>query len=149
MGPRLSHPKLWGFNRRSVARGMAIGVFFAFVIPLAQAPAAGVTALFLRSNLPVALASTLVSNPLTYAPIYYDAYRVGNALLPPSVADPAAGLPRAAADQASSLHLGKALALGLTLFASLGSLLAYATTHLLWRWLVMRRWRHRKIAALR
>ena len=60
---------------------MAIGVFFAFVIPLAQAPAAGVTALFLRSNLPVALASTLVSNPLTYAPIYYAAYRVGNALL--------------------------------------------------------------------
>lgn len=149
LGPRLGHPTLWGFNRRSVARGMAIGVFFAFIVPLAQAPAAGATAMLLRSNLPVALASTLVSNPLTYAPIYYAAYRVGDALVPASLAGESpssASTPPAASD--GSVHVGKSLAVGLTLFAVLGAVIAYFATHWLWRWQVSRRWRQRRARAV-
>jgi len=77
LGPRVHDPLLWHVNRRSVARGVAMGVFFGLMIPIAQIPAAAFASLMLRGNLLIAAISTLVSNPLTYGPIYYFAYRLG------------------------------------------------------------------------
>ena len=77
LGPRLHDPLLWHVNRRSVARGVAMGVFFGLMIPIAQIPAAAIASLLLRGNLLIAAASTLVSNPLTYGPLYYFAYQLG------------------------------------------------------------------------
>ena len=65
--------------RRSVAAG--IGTFFGLLIPLAQILLSVSLAIALRAHLPSALMSTLVSNPVTFAPLYYLAYRVGAALL--------------------------------------------------------------------
>ena len=81
LGPRLHEPGLWHLNRRAVARGVAIGVFFGFMIPVAQIPAAAIGAFLARANLWVSAIATLVSNPFTYAPIYYAAYRLGGFLL--------------------------------------------------------------------
>ena len=77
LGPRIHDPLLWHVNRRSVARGVALGVFFGLMIPIAQIPAAAIASLMLRGNLWIAAVSTLVSNPLTYGPLYYFAYRLG------------------------------------------------------------------------
>ena len=77
LGPRIHDPLLWHVNRRSVARGVAMGVFFGLMIPIAQIPAAAIASLLLRGNLWIAAVSTLVSNPLTYGPLYYFAYRLG------------------------------------------------------------------------
>lgn len=68
-------------NRRTVALGVGIGVFFSFLIPILQIGAAAVLAVALRANLPVAAAATLISNSFTYAPIGVAAYKVGSALL--------------------------------------------------------------------
>ena len=38
LGPRMFHPRLWHVSRRGVALGVAIGVFFGFLIPIAQIP---------------------------------------------------------------------------------------------------------------
>jgi uncharacterized protein (DUF2062 family) len=38
LGPRLLHPRLWHMSRRGVALGAAVGVFFAFITPIAQIP---------------------------------------------------------------------------------------------------------------
>jgi len=81
LGPMVHAPDLWRFNRRSVAGGVAVGFFFAFIIPLGQFLGAALAALVLRVNLPVAMTSTLITNPFTYAPWYYLAYRIGTALL--------------------------------------------------------------------
>src|SRR3990172_7236576 len=81
LGPLLDRAWLWQFSRRRVAAGVGIGVFFGFMIPVLQIPFAAMFALILRANLPAAAVSTLVSNPLTYAPIVVAAYRVGKALL--------------------------------------------------------------------
>jgi uncharacterized protein len=35
----------------------------------------------LRANLPVAMASTLVTNPVTFGPVYYGAYQLGKWVL--------------------------------------------------------------------
>ena len=81
LGPLLNRPWLWQLNRRSVSIGVAIGVFFVFLIPVLQALFSAVFALVFRANLPVAIVSTLVSNPFTYAPIGILAYELGSAVL--------------------------------------------------------------------
>lgn len=73
LGPSLLHPRLWHMSRRGIAAGAGIGVFFAFLIPIAQIPLSVGTAVVLRANIPVAIASTLVNNPLTFPPVYYAA----------------------------------------------------------------------------
>jgi uncharacterized protein (DUF2062 family) len=76
----LHHHFLWQFNRRGVAGGVAVGLFFGLLVPFAQIFLAAVAAIVFRVNLPVAAASTLVSNPLTFPGIYYIAYKLGEFL---------------------------------------------------------------------
>lgn len=61
--------------------GLAVGVFFGLLIPIAQIPAAALVALLLRANIPAAVGSTLVTNPITFPPVYYAAYHLGDWLL--------------------------------------------------------------------
>lgn len=81
LGPGLLHPRLWHMSRRGIALGVAIGVFFAFLIPIAQIPLSAALAVALRANIPAAVASTLVNTPLTFPPVYYGAWRVGSWIL--------------------------------------------------------------------
>ncbi|MCU0762467.1 MAG: DUF2062 domain-containing protein [Hydrogenophaga sp.] len=81
LGPALRHPRLWHFSRKGIAMGMALGIFFGLLIPVAQIPFSAATAVLLRANLPMAVASTLVTNPVTFGPVYYGAYHLGKAVL--------------------------------------------------------------------
>jgi len=78
---RFLSPELWRFTRRSVPRGVALGLFSAFIIPLGQIFLAAFLALPARANVPVAAAVTFVTNPLTYAFWILIANRVGNFML--------------------------------------------------------------------
>jgi uncharacterized protein (DUF2062 family) len=40
LADKLLHPQLWRFQHEAVARGVAVGTFWAFVIPFAQIVAA-------------------------------------------------------------------------------------------------------------
>lgn len=73
----LHDPGLWSFNRRGVTRGCALGVFIAFLPMPGHMIAAALAAVWLRVNLPVAVAATWLSNPLTIAPIFYAGYKNG------------------------------------------------------------------------
>lgn len=137
LAPLLGHPRLWHWSRRGVALGVAIGVFFGLLIPLGQIPLSVTAAVLLRANVPVAAASTLVSNPVTFAPIYYGAYRLGAWMTggdtpPPAVL--AAPVP-ASGDLtfwAQLSGLGLPLVVGLALAASLTGLASYALISLFW-----------------
>lgn len=153
LGPLLRHPRLWHVNRRGIALGLAIGVFMGLLIPLAQIPFSAVLAVVLRANLPVAIASTLVTNPFTFAPLYYIAYRIGAALVgndDPAVTE--ASLERQIDGLADWLGywiekvkaLGKPLLVGLVIMASAGALATYMTVMLLWRARVALRLRRRR-----
>jgi uncharacterized protein (DUF2062 family) len=62
--------RLWMPCRDTVATGLAIGLFFA-VMPLPlQMIFAGVVAMRLRSNVPIAMAACWLSNPVTNVPIW-------------------------------------------------------------------------------
>ena len=152
MGPLLRRPWLWQLNRRSVALGAGIGVFFGFMVPVLQIAGAAVFAMLLRANLPVAAFATLVSNPVTYAPIGLLAYQTGAALLGEAVVpeaaqalDEAGELPPAA--QAGWFErlqsIGKPLILGLSVFAVIGGVGTWALVHLAWTLGVQTRRRQR------
>ncbi|MCS6986470.1 MAG: DUF2062 domain-containing protein [Sphingomonadaceae bacterium] len=143
---RLSSPLVWRFNRRGVARGIALGLFAAFAVPIAQTPFAAAFALGLRANLPVAALSTLVTNPITFPPVYVLAYQTGRFLLE---------LPD---NDTRSTAMGGVLGrfvetvgttyLGLILFAVVAATLGYLGTVAAWRLWVSRRW-HRRLALRR
>lgn len=146
--PWLGHPALWRWSRRGVALGVALGVFFGLLVPLAQIPLSAAAAIVLRANLPVAAASTLITNPVTFVPLYYAAWRVGSWVTGDSAppADPDM-LSLRAADASwweRVAALGKPLLVGLSLMAGAAGAAAYGLVSLLWRWSVWRRQRARK-----
>lgn len=72
---------LWHMERGSVARAVAIGLFFGLLLPVGQFLFAVAFAIWLRGNVAVAAGATLITNPLTIAPLYWLAHRIGSALL--------------------------------------------------------------------
>ena len=69
--------ELWIWARHNVALGAAIGVSFGLLIPLGQLPASAFLAVILRAHIGAASVATLISNPITFAPLYYAAYKFG------------------------------------------------------------------------
>jgi uncharacterized protein len=74
---RFLSPELWRFTRRSVPRGVALGLFSAFIIPVGQIFLAAFLALPSRANVPLATLATFVTNPLTIPFWLVAANRVG------------------------------------------------------------------------
>jgi hypothetical protein len=156
LGPALFHPRLWHVHRRGIALRMALGVFFGLLIPIAQIPFSAAAAVAMRANVPAAVASTLVTNPVTFGPVYYAAWRVGSAILgepvaggarPPApgatVAEPTAGRGWWQTLRLRVLGVGKPLLLGLAIFACGVGAATYFAVSLAWRWRVLRRRRLR------
>jgi len=63
---RFLRSDLWRFTRRSVPRGVALGIFAGFIIPLGQIFLAAFLALPARANVPVAVLTTFITNPFTF-----------------------------------------------------------------------------------
>lgn len=75
---RFLSPELWRFTRRSVPRGVALGLFAAFIIPVGQIFLAAFLALPSRANVPLAALVTFVTNPFTLPFWLVVANRLGN-----------------------------------------------------------------------
>ena len=70
--------ELWRFNRRSVPRGVALGLFTGIAIPFAHTPLAVFGAAACRANVPIAATTTWVSNPLTWVILFPTAITISN-----------------------------------------------------------------------
>lgn len=152
LGPTLFDPRLWRPTRRGIALGAALGIFFGLLIPIAQIPFSAGVAVLLRANVPTAIASTLITNPVTFAPIYYAAYQIGSKLTGESEARSTASPPKQRGEGAAAwlaysweraAGVGKPLLLGLAILASTLGLLVYLTITLLWRLKTGLAWRQR------
>lgn len=151
LAPWLEHAKLWHWSRRGVALGVALGVFFGLLIPFAQIPLSIAAAVILRANVPAAAASTLITNPITFGPVYYVAYQLGawvtGDVMPPP--DHISSADTTAIDTDASLWrritaIGKPLLVGLSIMATLIGLLTYGLITLIWRWRTLFIRRNRK-----
>jgi len=73
----MHEPRYWGIRRRTVVPAFALGLFMSFM-PFPLHPLwAALIALATRINIPIAVATTFVSNPLTMGPMYLAAYHLG------------------------------------------------------------------------
>lgn len=73
---------LWHLNRRSLAGGLALGLFVAFTptMPFHMLLAC-LGAIYFRVHLPIAMAACWITNPLTVVPIYMRAWHTGRLVL--------------------------------------------------------------------
>lgn len=145
---------LWAWNRDAVARGVALGVFFGILTPVAQIVFAILGAIVLRANIAVAAGSTLITNPFILPFVYLAAFRIG-LVLTGRVADEVAGAEQAEAlaDVAESeeaaaralevtewiptlvdwtTSIGPPLLIGVLTLAVSAALAGYLLVHLLW-----------------
>ncbi|WP_324827083.1 DUF2062 domain-containing protein [Qipengyuania zhejiangensis] len=74
---RFLTPELWRFTRRSVPRGVALGIFAGFIIPVGQIFLAAFMALPARANVPLSALVTFITNPITFPFWAWVANRVG------------------------------------------------------------------------
>ena len=80
----LLHPRLWHLNRHSAAGAVAVGMFCGLIPGPFQMPGAALLCVLFRVNLPLALITTLYSNPLTIVPLYLAAFAIGMLVQPAS-----------------------------------------------------------------
>jgi uncharacterized protein (DUF2062 family) len=159
-GHRLQHHNLWHLHRRSVAGGVAVGMF-AGLIPGSnpvQFTAGALLAIAFKVNLPLSMLVTLYSNPLTIVPLYLIAFKLGQLALLQSGGDlPALALGLEGKGFTEWLpaalqwlgSVGKPLVVGLPLLAALLALIGYLVTDWTWRLGVMWQWRQRRLRNLR
>ncbi len=76
-GAALQHHNLWHLHRKSVAGGVAIGMFCGLVPGPLQMLSAALCAIVIRVILPVAAIVTWYTNPITILALYYVAYKLG------------------------------------------------------------------------
>lgn len=140
------HGSLWHLNRRSVARGVAIGMFFAFMTPVAQTVFAAIASVPFRANVAVAALATFITNPITTPPILIFAHLIGMRTLHffgladehQEVLSSLSGLWAEA-----PLVLG-ATAVGLFVIAVISAVVSYFVVDIIWRWRLAQRWNSRR-----
>lgn len=144
---RLLKPDIWHFNRRSVPRAVALGLFVAPIVPVAHTVVAALLALPARANIVIALMITFVINPFTIPPFYYAAFHVGRIFLHAHHAAPS---PIVAVPVHTigywltwALHVTGPAALGTLVLATIASSVGYVVSSWIWRVRIARKWRRR------
>ena len=154
VGRRVLNSEYWRFTRRSVPRGVAVGLFVGvfFLIPGVQIIGATIFSLPVRGNIPVAAGMTFLTNPFTTPFLIVASIWVGNLFgfaadanaikamygRGASIGEWAAWL---ATDAAPSLITG------LFIVALASGTVGYFLSVFVWRWWTGRKWRRR--AAIR
>ena len=148
---RVFHPSLWRFNRRSVPRGVALGLLVGifFLIPGVQIAGVALLALPVRATIPIGAAMTFLSMPATTPFIVAGSVYIGNAML---------GLhadverfqtliaSRAGVSEWVSWLLSDAapaMLFGLFVISVVSAAIGYLLASWFWRWNIARKWKRR------
>lgn len=150
---RVLEPSLWRFTRRSVPRGVALGLLVGIflLIPGIQIAGAALLALPFRANIPIAAAMTFLSNPATTPLILWASVYIGNWMLGRS-AD-ASGFMALVNDHATIRQwiawlfseAAPAMLLGLTLISVATAVVGYIIADWIWRHRMGQKWHSRKL----
>jgi uncharacterized protein len=154
--PWLGHHNLWHLHRRSVAGGVAVGMFAGLIPGPLQMLSAAIISTILRVNLPVAVFTTFYTNPFTIVPLYLLAYKIGAFV----TGNGGEAMPRFEFDWNGNwldampaflnwvAALGLPLALGLILLGCILTPVSYFLVRGLWRVHVLWAWRKRRLQRL-
>ena len=138
---RFLSPELWRFTRRSVPRGVALGLFAAFIVPLGQIFLAAFMALPARANVPLAALVTFVTNPFTLPFWLIFANQTGKFVLniDAAVGTGAGQLAEDSGALARWLELGGVTAFGFLVLAIVTAAVGYVISGFVWRFVVARK----------
>ena len=149
---RIAHSELWRFTRRSVPRGVALGLLVGIFLLIPGVQIIGVVMLALpcRANIPIGAAMTFLSNPATTPLIILPgAIWVGNSMfgLHADVRTFMTLLNEGATAGQwmgwifSDVALG--LVAGLFIISVISAVVGYVLAALFWRWWIGAKWRRR------
>lgn len=127
--PHLLAPALWRLQHEAVARGVAVGLLWAFLIPVAQIVVAVLHCVWWRAHIPTAAAMTMVTNPFTIGFWLWLAYQTGSTLLGVSTPAPVS---LEHLNWALMLSYGGPIMLGMGLFAVGAASLGYVLVKAVW-----------------
>lgn len=147
-GARILHSEFWRFTRRSVPRGVAVGLWFGIfaLIPGVQMIGAALLSLPVRGNIPVAAAMTFLSNPFTTPFLLTASYFLGTSFgFGGKASVPGRGA--TVGEWISWLFSDAALATvtGLFTIATVSAIIGYFLSIFVWRWWTARKWRRRAV----
>ena len=143
---RVLAPELWRFTRRSVPRGVALGMVTGILFPVAQIPFSALLALPVRANIPAAALTTFITNPVTTPFLWALAYWIGRWALRLDHALPGSPVRDAAGStwmQWLMSDAAPAIALGLLIVTAVMAVAGYALSVLGWRLWIAHKWRAR------
>ena len=146
---RVFHPALWRFTRRSVPRGVALGLLVGIflLIPGVQIVGVALLALPIRANIPLGAAMTFLSMPLTTPFILIASAYVGGAdatHLMSVLASKMAWWPKLVELSYWLLSdAAPAMLFGLFTISVVAAALGYVISALFWRWRIATKWRRR------
>ena len=146
LGKRVLASEYWRFTRRSVPRGVAVGLWFGIfaLIPGVQIVGSALLSLPFRANIPLAAAMTFLTNPFTTPFLLGASWYVGSVLgLGGSTGVP--GREASIGEWFAWLFSDAALATvgGLFIIASGAAFVGYFVAIVVWRWWTGRKWRRR------
>ena len=147
---RVLRSELWRFTRRSVPRGVALGMLVGVIVPFAQIVFAALLSVTVRANVPIAALTTFVTNPVTTPMIWIAAYWIGSWLLRVDAATIVAPVNTAIEETDLQRALewltgaGIVTAFGLVVIAIVSAALSYLISGWIWRWWIARKWARRR-----
>ncbi len=154
---RVFHPALWRFTRRSVPRGVALGLLVGIflLIPGVQIAGVALLALPFRANIPIGAAMTFLSMPATTPFILAGSVYVGNSVLQLGTGSSKflelieTGAPLSAwadwifSEAPTAIVEGVA---GLAIISVVAAAVGYVFAAWFWRWWISSKWRRRSKA---
>ena len=144
--PFARRPELWRFTRRSVPRGVAVGLLVGIfaLIPGVQIVGAALMCVPSRGNIPIAAAMTFLSNPATTPFILAASITVGNLIGYHADLSTFYGLYESGAGLREWGYwllsdAAPALLVGLFIISTIAAALGYLVSSFVWRWWVGRK----------
>ena len=81
LNKHLTDPELWKWNKKSIAKAFAIGLFCAFLPVPIHMLLTGILAVSFSANIMLSLLIVWVNNPITIVPIIYFTYKLGASII--------------------------------------------------------------------
>lgn len=146
---RILVPSLWRFNRRSVPRGVALGVATGILCPVAHMPLAAVLSFPFRANIPVAVGITIPSTFMLPG-VWWLSYRIGKWVLRIDREVPGRPIATNVKAHVSWFHWlmsqgAPSMIVGLLIVAAVTATAGYFLTKFAWRLKIARKWRRRHV----
>jgi len=81
LNKHLTDPELWKWNKKTIAKAFAIGLFCAFLPIPGHTILVAILSIMLSANILLSILVVWVNNPITIFPIYYFTYKIGASII--------------------------------------------------------------------